>query len=195
MRNAWRGFVFFNSVISFMKVSRIIVGPIETNCYLISPESSGLICIDPGEDSERIIEEAKRLGGKLKYIVLTHYHYDHVDAAEQVKARLGGKIIIHKNEKPYLNFLPDEFIKDGDIIKFGDEDLKVLLTPGHSAGSITLLGKKEIFTGDTLFKEGIGRTDLPGGDENAMQDSLKKLEDIIKPGMMVYPGHGEVYQA
>ena len=178
-----------------MKIKRLVVGPIESNCYLLSPEPSGLICIDPGEDSELIIKQAKKLGGKLKYIILTHYHYDHVDAARQVRARLGGKIIIHKNEEPYLDFLPDEFIKEGDKIKFGNEELAVLLTPGHSAGSISLLGEKQIFTGDTLFKDGIGRTDLPGGDENAMQDSLEKLKKIIQPGMMVYPGHGDYYQA
>ncbi|MCK5211651.1 MBL fold metallo-hydrolase [Candidatus Parcubacteria bacterium] len=176
-----------------MKVSRIIVGPIETNCYLISSLKE-LICIDPGGDSERIIEAAKKLGGKLKYIILTHYHYDHVDAAEEVKVALGGKIIIHKNEEDYLSFQPDEFIKEGDNIKYGNEELAVLLTPGHSAGSISLLGEKEIFTGDILFKDGIGRCDLPGGDEAAMQDSLEKFKKIIKPGMMVYSGHGEIFK-
>ncbi len=193
MRDAWRGFIFPNIVIGIMKVSRIIVGPIETNCYLVSSLEE-LICIDPGDNSGQIIEAAKKLGGKLKYIILTHYHYDHVDAAKQVKLALGGKIIIHKNEKPYLNFQPDEFTKEGDSIKFGNEELEILLTPGHSAGSISLLGKKEIFTGDTLFKDGIGRTDLPGGDEATMQDSLEKLKKIIKPGMMVYPGHGEIFK-
>ncbi len=191
MRNAWRDFIFSNVV---MNISIMVVGPIKTNCYLISSLRE-LVCIDPGEDSEDIIKAMKKEDKKLKYIILTHYHYDHVDAAKQVKAALGGKIIIHKNEKPYLSFQPDEFIKDGNNIKFGNEELKVLLTPGHSMGSISLLGRKEIFTGDTLFKDGIGRTDLPGGDEAAMRDSLRKLEKIIKPEMMVYPGHGEVYQA
>ncbi|MCK5061709.1 MBL fold metallo-hydrolase [Candidatus Parcubacteria bacterium] len=177
-----------------MKVSIMVVGPIKTNCYLISSLGE-LICIDPGDEAKEIIKEIKMTEKKLKYIILTHYHYDHADAAEEVKAALGGKIIIHKNEENYLNFQPDKYLKEGNNIKYGDEELKVLLTPGHSAGSITLLGEKEVFTGDTLFKDGIGRTDLPGGDEAAMRDSLRKLEKIIKPGMMVYPGHGDYYQA
>ncbi len=91
--------------------------------------------------------------------------------------------------------MPDRFLKDEEEIRIGENILKVIHTPGHTPGSICLLGRDFIFTGDTIFREGYGRTDLKGGSEEKFVDSLNRLKAIIKPGMMVYPGHGEPFMA
>ena len=150
--------------------------------------------VDPGDEAEKILAEIKKRKVRLKYIILTHYHFDHVSAAEKLKKETGARVLAHRAEKMFLEFLVDQYLKDGDKIKIGDEFLKVVHTPGHTKGSFCLLGKNFIFTGDTIFKNGYGRTDLPGGSEKDLENSLEKLAKILKPGMMVYPGHGEIFK-
>ncbi len=163
-----------------------------TNCYLL--ESKGeLVLIDPGAEPERILEEIKKTGAKALYIVNTHYHPDHTLGNEYIRKNTGAKLLIHEAEKNFIKFEPDRFIKDGDEIKFGGETLKVISAPGHSAGSICLFGDSALFTGDLLFVDGYGRTDLPGGSEKEIKNSLEKISGIIKPGMTIYPGHGEIF--
>lgn len=173
-----------------MKIKQIKVGDIETNCYVLKTEKEALI-IDPGGDSNKILEEIQ---DQEVTILNTHYHFDHTLANTVLKEKLDAKILIHENEKKYIDFKVEKFLKDGDIIKIGDMKLKVLHTPGHSQGSICLLGDKVIFSGDTLFDGGYGRTDLPGGDSEKIFESLKKLEDIIENNTTIYPGHGEPFQ-
>jgi len=115
-------------------------------------------------------------------------------ANEKIKKATGAKILIHEAEKDFINFEADGFLEDGDEIKIGDSVLKVLHTPGHTKGSICLLGKNFVFTGDTLFKDGCGRTDLPGSSQKDMENSLEKLSKLLKPGTTVYPGHGEIFK-
>ena len=139
-----------------------------------------LLIIDPGGEGGKILKEIEVTGAKLKYIINTHNHPDHISANEKIRQVTGAEILID--------------LKNGDEIRIGNSVLKVIQTPGHTKDSICLLGKGFIFTGDTLFKDGKGRTDLPGGSEKDLEKSLEKLKKIIKPGTIVYPGHGEIFE-
>jgi glyoxylase-like metal-dependent hydrolase (beta-lactamase superfamily II) len=134
------------------------------------------------------------LGGKVKYIINTHFHFDHTGANEAIRKATGAKILIHEREKSFVNFKPDKFIKDKERITIGEDVLEVVHTPGHTKGGICLVGEKYVFTGDTVFKNGYGRTDLPGGSPEEMLSSLQKLKKLLKPGIIVCPGHGDSFE-
>lgn len=192
-------------------LKRIVVGELETNCYIIGDKSYYAI-IDPGDDVEKIGTAPIFLGAStaieketsthprrepIPLIILTHGHPDHIGAVKDISSKLKCPVYIHNLDSEWLkqmfgNSLPSVHnIEDGEIIKIGPNELKVIHTPGHTQGSICLYLEKEgiIFSGDTLFAGGVGRTDLPGGDEQALQASLKKLLSL--PGFIkVYPGHG-----
>ena len=163
-----------------MEIKTVKVGMLQTNCYLLVSEKE-LLVIDPGAEADRILEEIKKIAAKAKYIINTHNHFDHISANKEVKEKTGAEILVG--------------LKEGDEIKIGKAFLKVLHTPGHAEESICLLGDDFIFTGDTLFKDGFGRTDLAGGSEEKMKESLERLSKLLKPGMMVYPGHGSAFRA
>jgi len=175
-----------------MKIKHLIVGPLLTNCYVLISDREAAV-VDPGGGLKRIFQEIEKNRAKLNYIILTHYHWDHVFGALKLKEKTGAKIFIHKEEKDFIKFKPDYFLNEGEEIKIGEDSLKVVHTSGHSKGGICLLGNGFIFTGDTLFGDGVGRTDLPGGSQKDLENSLKKLEKIIKPGTKVCPGHGPVF--
>jgi len=175
-----------------MDITRIIVGDLATNCYILK-SSNDLCVIDPGGDSALIINSVKESKAKLKYIINTHYHDDHVIENAKVKRSCGGEILIHKAEEAFVDFEIDRYINTNDVITFGETKLSVIHTPGHSSGSVCLMDSNNIFTGDTLFLNGCGRVDLLGGSEKDLEESLLKLSRIIMPGMVVYPGHGESY--
>jgi len=170
-----------------MKIKNLIVGPLLTNCYILTSNKEAIV-VDPGAELDKILKELKEK--KLKYIILTHYHWDHVLAAPKLREKKGGKILIHEKEKEFLKFKVDKFLKGDEVIKIGKETLKIIHTPGHSKGSISILGKNFIFTGDVIFEDGFGRCDLPGGSEKEMKETLEKLEKIIQKGIKIYPGHG-----
>lgn len=173
-----------------MGIKLLVVGPLLTNCYLVTSNDE-LLIIDPGGDTDRILREIET---KVKYIINTHGHLDHTFANEKIRKETTAPILIHQAEKDFIKFKADKFLKDGDEIKIGKEKLKVIHTPGHTKGSICLLGENFVFTGDTLFKDGQGRTDLPGGSEKDLEKSLEKLKKILRPGMIIYPGHGEIFR-
>jgi hydroxyacylglutathione hydrolase len=175
-----------------MNIKLLVVGPLLTNCYLVISEGE-LLIIDPGGEAGKILDEIKKTKAKLKCIVNTHGHADHILANEKIRQETGAKILIHQAEKDFIDFTADNFLNDGDEIKVGDSILKVLHTPGHTEGSICLVGDGFVFTGDTFFKDGYGRTDLPGGSQKDLKKSIKKLSKILKPGMLVYPGHGDTF--
>ena len=176
-----------------MEIKRLTVGGLQTNCYLlISGNELGIV--DPGGEAGKILEEIRKIKTKPKYIINTHYHHDHVLVNQEIKKETGAKILIHEAEKDFIDFEPDEFLKEGDKIKIGESILEVIHTPGHTKGSICLKGKDFILTGDTLFKDGYGRTDLAGGSQKDMEESLEKLSKLIKPGTTVYSGHGEIFK-
>jgi hydroxyacylglutathione hydrolase len=162
-----------------MQIKQLVVGLLATNCYLIFSNNQGAI-IDPGEEPEKILKEVEKNNLSIKYIINTHLHFDHVSANQKIKEKTNAQIL--------RNLTNNQEIKIGQIV------LKVIDTPGHSKESVCLVGDNFIFTGDTLFKDGYGRTDLPGGSDQEMKESLNKLSKIIKPGMIVYPGHGEIFK-
>ncbi|TFG46625.1 MAG: MBL fold metallo-hydrolase [Dehalococcoidia bacterium] len=189
-----------------MIIERLTVGPIEANCYIVGDEATneGMV-IDPGANAELIIKRIEHLGLKIRYIILTHGHFDHTSATGTVKAATGAQLAVHQADTSMLNdsFLPRmagfsvEEVPPQEINFNGWEDITVgelhftvLHVPGHTPGGIAIYGHDTVFTGDSLFAFGIGRTDLPGGDYNTLIESLNcrllALDDDIK----VYPGHG-----
>ena len=191
-----------------MEVTKIEVGQLQTNCYVIHDKKSNeMLIVDPGADYKVIENVLKGLNGKLKYIVLTHAHGDHIGAVNEIIENYPDvKLLIHSDdalrlETPALNMsgmifgydisiIADEKLNDGDIIMLGDEELKVIHTPGHSEGCICLLFDDELITGDTLFNGRIGRTDLIGGDYNEIINSIHSKILPLKDEIIVYPGHG-----
>ncbi len=179
-----------------MKIIPLSVGNLSTNCYLIFAEKEILI-IDPGGNAEEIIKETEKTGKNIKKIVLTHYHFDHNQAVRKIKDFSGAEILIHEDDNDFLNakeIVADYLLKDREEIKINESRLKVIHTPGHTPGSICLLGDSFIITGDTLFKDGYGRTDLPGGSQDQIKKSIEMLDSIIEPGTTVYPGHGKSFK-
>jgi glyoxylase-like metal-dependent hydrolase (beta-lactamase superfamily II) len=193
-----------------MLVHQFTVGKFYTNCYLASCEQTKkAIIIDPGFDdraeAKRIFETVETNSLMLRFIVNTHGHPDHTCGNGLVKEKFNVPILIHEYDAHMLgklgkitaeafgfeNFSPqaNRLLHDGDTVEFGETILKIIHTPGHSRGGITLLGKKEIFTGDTLFAGSIGRTDFPESSGNDMNSSLKKLASL-PDNFVVYPGHG-----
>jgi glyoxylase-like metal-dependent hydrolase (beta-lactamase superfamily II) len=177
-----------------------------TNCYLLH-SGNEIAIIDPGFEPERIYNKLKELKGTTKYIINTHGHIDHMSANVRMKGLTQAKILIHHNDAEILTqpsknlalFLgepvdlcpPNELLHDGDIVEVGEDKLEVILTPGHTRGSICLVTKEYAFTGDTLFIDSIGRTDFPDGSEREMLGSLRRLKEVLTDKMTIYPGHGE----
>jgi len=180
-----------------MDVIRLVVGPYKANCYILNGDGE-LNIIDPGGEADKITQKINELNKLVKFIINTHYHFDHTGANAEIKEQsrgLGTALLIHEREKEYIDFSPDRFLQDGEKLGLSGVEFEVLPTPGHTAGSFCLISKDTIFTGDTLFKDGYGRTDLPGGSDDDMAQSLALLKKKIRPGMEIYPGHGDFYVA
>ena len=189
-----------------MIIERLVVGSLASNCYIVGSEATGKgMIIDPGDESERILEKANDLQLDIKNILLTHGHFDHIGAVKDISEATGAEICIHPDDAGYLqgkhesNFFtisypaassPKRLINDGDEITIGDLRFLVIHTPGHTPGGICLLGQGVVFTGDTLFDHSIGRSDLPGGSSNQLINSLHTKLMILPDETMVYPGHG-----
>ncbi len=158
-----------------MIIHKIVVGPIETNCYLVADSrTKETVIIDPGDEPGKIFSAIKENGLKPQFILLTHEHPDHTGALEEVLK--------------FFNISRLK-VKDGDEIKIGDLDIKTIATPGHSAESVCFIAEDNIFSGDTLFCQGIGRTDFKGGDYGQIKKSLKLLMEF-PDNFKVFPGHG-----
>ena len=183
-----------------MLVETFAVGALSTNCYAVSSrQNKEAIIIDPGIDlpmeADQIFNYIDEADLKVKLIVNTHGHSDHINGDAIFQEKYNVAICIHRLDTGSLavlenaNFPPTLQVDDGSLITFGNESLKVLHTPGHTPGSICLQGERVVFTGDTLFTGGIGRTDFPGGSDSDMQQSLKRLR-LLPDYLIVYPGHG-----
>jgi glyoxylase-like metal-dependent hydrolase (beta-lactamase superfamily II) len=189
-----------------MLVKRLVVGPLEENCYIVGDESTKqAIVIDPGDEPDRIIELLRDNGFKVSAIICTHTHFDHIGVVGDIKKATGAKVLIHKgdvelyeNAKDQAAFWgydlddipqPDGFLSEGDNVRVGQLIFKVLHTPGHSPGGICLYGEGAVFTGDTLFHGSVGRTDLYGGDMSKLKESFKRLLSLPED-TTVLSGHG-----
>jgi len=192
-----------------MMVKTLVVGSFAANCYIVgsSSTSKGMI-IDPGAEAPTILKTVQQIGLSISLIVVTHAHIDHVGALRTVKEKTHAQFALHESEKGLifaspmrmLTVLgitpikspphPDRLLKDGDQIDVGDLHFEVLYTPGHSSGGICLLGHGVVFSGDTLFNFGIGRTDFPGCSHELLMKSIREKLMVLTDETIVYPGHG-----
>lgn len=183
-----------------MLVETFAVGMLSTNCYVTSSkETKEAIVIDPGLDfsseAQPILNYITAGNLEVKFIVNTHGHDDHIKGNTLFQEEFNVPICIHQLDAHFIEtaeqnkFPPNILLEDGSLVNFGSETLKVMHTPGHTPGSICLVGEKIVFTGDTLFAGGIGRTDFIGGSMSDMEVSLQKLTRL-PDYLLVYPGHG-----
>ena len=181
-----------------MLIKTIPVGQLETNCYIVTDENT-LDCavIDPGDESNTILDYLEMNHLKCRAVLLTHGHYDHVGAVDAIAEETGAAVYMNERDDtrhaadphlPYTLKANGKSYDDGDVIELGGLRFEVIATPGHTPGGVTLRCEDALFTGDTLFKGSCGRTDLPGGD---MEQELRSLRRICElPGdYEVYPGH------
>lgn len=193
-----------------MNIEKLVVGQLQSNCYLVWNENSReAIIIDPADDGDYIIQKIQDFQLKPKFIIATHGHFDHILAATELKLAFKIPFLINKKDLFLLKRMQsstrywfrvelvdpppevDKFFKEGDQIEFGQEKLKVIETPGHSPGGVSLYnrGEKVLFSGDTLFKQGIGRYDFSYASKEDLFKSIKKLLKLPEE-TVVYPGHG-----
>lgn len=181
-----------------MLVKMFTVGIIQTNCFIVGDaQTEEAVVIDPGFDStseaKSILKEIERNRFRVKFIINTHGHPDHTSGNKTMKEATGAPILIHEYDAPLLrNPSADKTIREGDIIEFGEVKLRVLHTPGHSKGSMALLGADAVFSGDTLFAGSIGRYDLPGGSLEEIMNSIRNKMLTLPDHLKVYPGHGPI---
>jgi len=185
----------------------LMVGALQTNCYILGcPETREALVIDPGAEAELIVGALDKHGLKLKTVVLTHGHADHIGACGELRRVPGVTLAVHREDAPLLSdahrnltayigsplTLPaaERLLGDGDRVECGTVGLTVLHTPGHTRGSICLHGEGLLFSGDTLFAGAVGRTDFPGGDFKTLIASLKNRLMPLPDDTVVYPGHG-----
>ena len=188
-----------------LKIHTLVLGPLQTNCYIVHEEASTTcVVVDPADSPEKILEFTAARGLTVAAIFLTHGHFDHVGAVKALREKTGCALWMHEGDyrqrrdpmTDYLYPLHDKdlgeisFCADGDAISPAGLTFTVLSTPGHSRGSVCYRCENVLLSGDTLFAGGCGRTDLPGGDWATIQISLADLSEL-EDDIQVYPGHGE----
>jgi glyoxylase-like metal-dependent hydrolase (beta-lactamase superfamily II) len=194
-----------------LNVMRLKLGPLETNCWIVSDEHDGpAIVVDPADDASAILVALGDLS--VAAIVLTHRHFDHIGAVRELVAATHAPVLAHALDAEGLltssgtggalfGFectapFPDRLLEDGDVIEAGSLSLSVLHTPGHTPGGICLLarddtgGPPHLFAGDTVFAGSVGRTDFEGGDARALSHSIARQIAPLLPETVVHPGHG-----
>lgn len=190
-----------------MLIETLVVGMIQANCFIVADElSRKAIIIDPGGDAPVIAKRVNDLKLDVVAVIATHGHFDHVEGLKGVKEKLGAPIMVHPSDLPLIKGMrsqaqlfgiavsdappPDRLLADGEEIPFGALKAKVLHTPGHSPGSISLLIDNHVFVGDLLFSGSIGRTDLMGGNYETLINAVEKRIFTLPPETVVHPGHG-----
>jgi hydroxyacylglutathione hydrolase len=194
-------------------VETMAVGALQANCYLVvCPTTRRAVILDPGDEAERILERTRALGATVTHVLHTHGHFDHISATEAVLAGLPADVqlgahpadaYLYTSEMaslaaslgypaPKERARPALALEDGVEVAVGTLRLRVIHTPGHTPGGVSLLCAPWcVFTGDTLFRRGIGRTDLNGGDEDALYESIATRLYTLDPTLTAYPGHGD----
>ncbi|MDQ0060632.1 MBL fold metallo-hydrolase [Paenibacillus harenae] len=194
-----------------MKIESFSLGPLQTNCYLITTSEPGAdehgIIIDPGMNPKKLLDRIQ--GVHIEAILLTHAHFDHMGGVDEVRKAANCPVYIHDLEAdwltdprkngsmrwqdvtPPLSTDPAEYaLAEGQTLHMIGHTFQVMHTPGHSPGSVSFLCGEHLFSGDVLFKLGVGRTDLPGGRERDLYDTIKNKLYKLSPDTIVYPGHG-----
>lgn len=193
-----------------LKITTYPLGPIQTNCYIIQDDNSNCLIVDPGEEGKRICTEIENAGLTPLAILLTHGHFDHIGAVDVVRDHFNVPAYIHEIEALTLtdpvqngstrypglplvkNRAADHLLKDEGEMGIGPFTFEVRHTPGHSPGSVSFIFSEDRFAivGDTLFRVGVGRTDLPGGDTNTLLASIHNKLLTLNDDFIIYPGHG-----
>jgi hydroxyacylglutathione hydrolase len=191
-----------------MIVRGMPVGPLQANCYIVGcDQTRQAAVIDPGGDVDRILNALAKEKLTVKAIIDTHGHFDHIGGNQPLKSATKAPLMIHKLDAPLLSEMvqsaaawglkvqasptPDRYLDDGDVVEIGTIELKVLHTPGHTPGGISLYTQGAVFVGDTLFAGSIGRTDFPGGDYNTLITSIQTKLFALPEDTPVYAGHME----
>ncbi len=185
----------------------IPVGALQANCYIVGDsETKEVVIIDPGAEWEKIYNEIDSNEYKVHYIIATHGHGDHIGAIKDLKGKIDAEVVIHKEDSGMLRdsrlnlskftgdgctqISHDIIVEDEDELLVGQHKFKFIHTPGHTRGGVCILVDKKLFSGDTLFQNTIGRTDLPGGDYQQILNALKNKLMVLSDDIEVYPGHG-----
>jgi len=190
-----------------MRIQQMTVGMMGVCCYIVACDATReAVIIDPGGNESDILAACHEENLKVKYIINTHGHPDHVCGNKLLKDDTGADIVMHAADAEFFSQkgveqffsqlgLPasppvDKCVNDGDTLNFGKESLTVIHTPGHTPGGICLYSKPNLFSGDTLFAGGVGRTDFPGGSSRELLNSIKTRLLVLPPDTTVWPGHG-----
>lgn len=187
-----------------MIIRTVIVGFLETNCYLLSGADSGdALVVDPGGDPGKILKAIEQKNLNVKAILLTHGHHDHTGAIDGVREKFKVPVLLHEQEADFMRVAAADrarfgesgekkyaLLKDGDVIDLAGLSVKVLFTPGHTPGGVCFLSGSTCVTGDTLFQDGVGRSDFPGGDEATLQSSIRQKLMTLPDDTRIFPGHG-----
>lgn len=192
---------------NFMKIYAFTIGDFAVNNYLVHDDNSRqAVLVDAGYDPEPILHKIDELKLDLKYVINTHGHGDHIAGNRKVIDKTGAQMFIHEKDLPYLTDshlnlsayvgmqvdspLPDRLLREGDIIELDDLKLKVLHTPGHTPGHISLVGEHCAFVGDVIFQGSVGRTDFPGSSSRDLIQSIRSKIYTLSDDTILYPGHG-----
>ncbi len=190
-----------------MLLSTFVTGPLETNTYIVADRSAGeALVIDPGGDPGEILAFLAHERLRCRHIVNTHGHFDHISGNRALKSATGASLLVHEDDVPMLAeasshagiFMmhaenspqPDILLADQEELRVGSVLLRVVHTPGHSPGGITLVARGMAFCGDLVFHGSVGRTDLPGGSERVLLDSIRRHIMTMPDDTVLYPGHG-----
>lgn len=195
---------------SNFRIKTYVLGGISTNCYLVFCEGEkAAVIIDPADNADYLVSKCREFGVEPEAVLLTHAHFDHMMAADDIRKTYGCKLYVHMDDEKMLNdpslnlsgtmgteqvsISADHLLRDGDVLHFLNRKWKVMATPGHTAGSVCYYIPEEevIFSGDTLFAESLGRTDLPTGSMSAIVRSIAEKLLVLQDEIMVYPGHGD----
>ena len=177
-----------------MKIKRLIGGNLKSNGYIIYDNEGGTgYIIDPGYNAQKFLKEIAALRIKLLGILLTHHHYDHVGAVDAIVKATDCPVFLHRDDCDMYGKHSDHMLEDGETLFLGDEEIRVIHTPGHTRGGVCFYSEKSklAFTGDTIFNVDLGRTDLTDGSESEMADSIRSRIALWGNDITIYPGHGD----